>query len=339
VTPWPVFHYVRGQSRLARELRRRGLGKALNGLRFLAALPRLVRLAQRVDVVHTQGWEIPQIGVVAVACLRLAGKPIVQTAHGTFERAERFLRVRRVVRSLTGRMLARMIVHTAADLQRVPASVADRTVVIPHGEYGGLASRGGGAERGAARRALGIPAEAPVTLMFGQLRRDKGIADLLAAARALPGLHVLIGGEDVGGLAEMAGQLRSPELRGRVTVREGFLEIAEAAELFAAADTVVLPYEAASQSGVLLLAYGFHRPVIVYPVGGLPESVIDGETGWICARPDAGALADALSGAIAAGPEECLRRGEEGARLSGERFAWPAIARRTDALYAELLGG
>ena len=56
------------------------------------------------------------------------------------------------------------------------------------------------------------------------------------------------------------------------------------AELFAATDTVALPYRAASQSGVLLLAYGFARPVIVYPVGGLLEAVIDGETGWICAR-------------------------------------------------------
>ena len=47
-----------------------------------------------------------------------------------------------------------------------------------------------------------------------------------------------------------------------MTVREGFLEMAQAAQLFAAADTVVLPYHGASQSGVLLLAYGFHRPVI-----------------------------------------------------------------------------
>ena len=66
----------------------------------------------------------------------------------------------------------------------------------------------------------------------------------------------------------------------------------QAAQLFAAADAVVLPYEVASQSGVLLLAYGFQRPVVVYPVGGLLEAVIDGETGWICARSDVEALRD-----------------------------------------------
>ena len=95
----------------------------------------------------------------------------------------------------------------------------------------------------------------------------------------------------------------------------------------------MLPYRVASQSGVLLLAYGFHRPVVVYPVGGLPESVLDGETGWVCTSGDVDGLAGALADVIAAGWPECRRRGEAGARLAEERFAWPAIARRTAALY------
>ena len=111
----------------------------------------------------------------------------------------------------------------------------------------------------------------------------------------------------------------------------------EAAELFAATDMVVLPYRAASQSGVLLLAYGFKRPVIVYPVGGLPEAVLDGETGWICARADVDALGDALAAAADAGWAECRRRGDAGAALAEERFAWPTIARRTGEVYLELL--
>ena len=92
--------------------------------------------------------------------------------------------------------------------------------------------------------------------------------------------------------------------------------MSEAARLFAAADTVALPYQVASQSGVLLLAYGFRRPVVVYPVGGMAEAVIDGETGWICARSDAEALVAALAASVEAGPEECLRRGEAGERLA-----------------------
>jgi glycosyltransferase involved in cell wall biosynthesis len=339
VSPQPVFHYVRDDTRLGRALRERGLGRIVNGARFVLALPRLMRLAARADIVHTQGWEIPQIGLLAIVCLRLAGTPVIQTSHGTFERASAFLRTRRLVRRLSGRLTARTIVHTQADLERVLALVGERAVVIPHGEYGGLAGRGGDADRDRARAGLGIAPEAPVTLMFGQLRTDKGLGDLVRAVARVPSLQLLIGGQEAGGLAEVREELQAPELAGRVTVRERFLDMGETAELFAAADTVALPYRAASQSGVLLLAYGFGRPVIVYPTGGMVESVLDGETGWICAAADVEALAQALAASVQAGPAECLRRGERGRALAQERFAWPAIARRTGELYEQVLAG
>jgi glycosyltransferase involved in cell wall biosynthesis len=332
-----VFRYVRDDSAIGGALRRRGLGKLINGLYFLAALPRLMRLARAADIVHSQGWEIPQIGLLAVLCLRFTGTPVVQTAHGTFERAESFLRTRRLVRRLTGRLLRKMIVHTEADRVRVRAWVGERSLVIPHGEYGGLASKGGGADRGAARAALGVPAEASATLMFGQLRTDKGLDELIAAVELVPETHLLIGGKEAGALAAVREHLDDPRLSSRVTLREGFLDMRETAELFAAADTVALPYRAASQSGVLLLAYGFARPVIIYPAGGMVEAVIDGETGWICSDSSVEALAAALRESARAGHEECARRGQRGRELAGERYSWPVIARRTSALYEEVL--
>jgi glycosyltransferase involved in cell wall biosynthesis len=334
-----VFHYAREESLFGHVLRRRGLGRAFNGMRFLLSLPALTRLAARADIVHAQGWELPQLGLIAIACMRLSGTPIVQTAHGTFERASSFLRTRLLARRLSGRLLARTIVHTRADLARVADWVGERAVVIPHGEYGGLARQGGSAERAGARAALGIAPEAPVTLMFGQLRTDKGLDDLVEAARRVPSLHLLIGGQDVGGLSEVRARIDSAELKGRVTVREGFLDMHEAAELFAAADTVALPYRTASQSGVLLLAYGFARPVIIYPTGGMAEAVVDGQTGWICTAADVDALAQALVASVQAGAEECLRRGASGRALAEERFAWPVIARLTGELYDEVLAG
>jgi glycosyltransferase involved in cell wall biosynthesis len=339
VTIAPLFHYTRGDSRLARGLRARGLGKPINALRFLAALPRLMGLAARADIVHTQGWEVSPLGLVAVVGLRLAGARIVQTSHNTFERGRPFARTNRALTRLT----ACTIVHTQADLERVSkqwaAGNADaHVVVIPHGEYGGLARTGGSADREQARADLGIEPDTPVTLMFGQLRLDKGLDQLLAALERVPGLHLLIGGQDDGALAASAAQLQSPALAGRVTLREGFLDMQEAAQLFAATDTVVLPYAVASQSGVLLLAYGFHRPVVVYPVGGLVEAVDDGETGWICSRPDVEGLVEALGASVEGGWTECRRRGEAGARLAETRFAWSTIAASTAALYEEVLG-
>ena len=332
VTLHPVFHYVRGHGRMARAIRRLGLGPAVNALRFMLALPRLLGLARRVDVIHTEGWEYAPLGVLAMAVLRLARVPIVQTSHNTFERGRSLDRSH----AWLARMSAHTIVHTQADLARVPSTAAGRVSVIPHGEYGGLAREGGAADRDEARIELGIAPSAAVTLLFGQLRPDKGLGDTLAAVARLPDLHLLVAGEERGALAAAAAQLADPRLAGRVTVREGFLDMSEAAKLFAATDTVVLPYMVASQSGVLLLAYGFARPVVVYPVGGLLEAVVDGETGWICARPDVDALVVALGQATAAGWGECERRGRAGARLAEERYAWPAIARLTGEVYRSL---
>jgi len=333
-----VFHYVRGRTPWGRAARRCGLGSIVNGLRFLAAIPRLMMLARPADLIHTQKWDFAPLGLVAVGCLRLEGGIVVQTAHNTFERGRSFDRAHRLLARLT----ARTIVHTEADLERalrVRGEVEDRVVMIPHGEYGGLARTAGIADRDTARARLGIAGEAPVTLLFGQLRLDKGLDDLLAALTRIPDLRLLIGGQEDGALAAARAQLESPALAGRVTIREGFLNMHEAAQLFAATDTVALPYARASQSGVLLLAYGFHRPVVVYPVGGLVEAVLDGETGWICVRPDVDGLVGALTESVDAGWSECRRRGEAGARLAEECFAWPVIARRTSELYEDVLKG
>jgi glycosyltransferase involved in cell wall biosynthesis len=338
VTVHTVFHYVRGGTALGGAARRAGLGRAVNGVRFLASIPRLIRLARKADLVHSQGFESPPLGVAAIGALRLAGvRVVVQTSHNTFERGRFLRRTRLALARMLEWLTTRTIVHTQADVGRIPARMRGRVVVIPHGEYGGLARTGGAVDRERARAELGIDPQTPVTLLFGQLRGDKGLEDLLVAVSRVPELTLIIGGKDLGELAAAGPLLASPELAGRVIVREGFLAMDSVAELFAATDTVALPYRAASQSGVLLLAYGFERPVIVYPVGGLVEAVIEGETGWICARADPEALAGALTESVAAGQLECARRGEAGARLAEERYAWPVIARRTGELYAELL--
>ena len=339
VTVRGIFHYTRGHSSLGRLLRRARIGRLANGMRFLAAVPRLVALARQADIVHVQGWEFAPLGLIATVCLRLSGATVVQTRHNTFERGDSLTQTKRTVWRILGVLTERTIVHTQADIERLPPRSRGRAVVIPHGDYGDLARSGGVADRDDARSRLGIPAHSPVALMFGQLRTDKGLNDLLAAASGIGGLYLLIGGEELGALAAARSQLEGPELAGRVIVREGFLDMTEAAKLFAAADAVVLPYEVASQSGVLLLAYGFERPVIVYPLGGLIEAVVDGETGWICSRSDPLALAETLADFAAAGWPECRRRGVLAAQLARERFGWPEIARRTSELYGEVLAG
>ncbi len=325
----PVFGYTRGHSRAARLARRMRLGPAINGVRFLLAMPSLVALARRSALVHVQGWERPSLGVIATLLMRAVGARIVYTSHNVFERLPHTLDSARIFPA----MASATIVHTDADRARLDRPV----IVIPHGSYAPVADSVRPVPQEAARAELGIGAETLVVLLFGHLRPDKGLDDLLDALARAPSWHGLVAGEEDGALAKLGDRVSSAERAGRVTLREGFHDMEAVARFFSAADLVALPYRQASQSGVLLLAYGFTRPVVAYPVGGLLEAVIDGSTGWICeeAKPDA--LAKALGEAEAAGRQELRRRGEVGRRWSTETFGWDRIAERTEAVYESVL--
>lgn len=325
----PIFDYTRGHSRVGGLIRRLGLGRALNGVRFLFAMPRLAVLARRSAVVHVQGWERTSLGLIATAVLLASGARIVYTAHNTFERRARALDSTRIFPALA----RETIVHTVADRDRVAGPVT----VVPHGHYAAVADGARPIAPAAARDTLGFPTDALVVLLFGVLRPDKGVDDLLRAVMQSPQWLALIAGKEDGALQGARELLSASDLAGRVTVREGFHDINAVAEFFAAADLVALPYRRASQSGVLHLGYGFGRPVVAYPVGGLTEAVIDGQTGWLCAEPTPAALAAVLREAAAAGRGEMQRRGEEGRRWATATFDWSAIAEATAAVYRAAL--
>ena len=70
-------------------------------------------------------------------------------------------------------------------------------------------------------------------------------------------------------------------LTSRVVVHNRYVPNEQVGDYFAAADTVVLPYLAASQSAVGTTALSFGLPVIASDVGGLRELVLDGTTGML----------------------------------------------------------
>ena len=89
---------------------------------------------------------------------------------------------------------------------------------------------------------------------------------------------------------------------------------------------MVLPYESATQSGIVQIAYGFRKPVIVTDVGGLPEVVEDDVTGMIVPPFDDDALADAICKYFDEGRKD---RYIKGIREREYRFSWD---RMTEAL-------
>jgi glycosyltransferase involved in cell wall biosynthesis len=331
----PLFPYVRGRTRLGRLARGLRLSRPINGATHLAANVVVARLARDFDIVHVQGEEWPPLGAAQAMMLHAAGRPVVYTPHNTFNRGARpYTRSHAMIR----RYAATIIVHSEYDRSLLPLGLAPKTVVIPHGEYGSLAFHGASdVDLATARGELGASEDELVVLLFGQLRPDKGVRDLLQAAADVAGTRVVLAGEDHGALEEAADLLCDERLSGRVVVLPGYASPAQTGRLFTAADVVALPYQRASASGVLLLAYGYSRPVLAYPVGGLPEYVVDGSTGWLCEHADPQSLAEGLHTIVTRGRRECYERGVQARRFSAEHLAWDSIARRTIECYERLL--
>jgi glycosyltransferase involved in cell wall biosynthesis len=94
---------------------------------------------------------------------------------------------------------------------------------------------------------------------------------------------------------------------------------------YAAADVVALSSNQEGQPIAVLEAFACGRAVVATAVGGVPEVVRDGETGWLVPPRDRAALADALGKALA-DRETTDRYGENGRADVIRRHAAPAVA-------------
>ena len=208
---------------------------------------------------------------------------------------------------------------------------------------------------GLARR--GVDPDIPYILFVGRITRQKGISHLVRAIRHLdPGIGVVLaaGQPDTPELAAEveAGVAAARRDRPNVVWIPEMLSREEIRQLYSHAALFVCPsvYEPFGITNLEAMACG--RAVVATAVGGIPEVVVDGETGVLVpvefspddpmtpADPEGLArdLAEAINTLIAE-PARCAGMGAAGRQRAVEQFAWSAIADRTAALYRQLVAG
>jgi glycogen synthase len=202
----------------------------------------------------------------------------------------------------------------------------------------------------------GIDPAVPYVLFVGRVTRQKGIVHLVRALHHLdPGIGVVLcaGQPDTPEIArEMAAGVRAAQAErpnvvwiGEMVSREEVRQLYSHAAVFCC-PSVYEPF------GIINLeAAACETPVVASAVGGIPEVVVDGETGLLVPvelsltdpmRPiDPDRFELNLAGAInalMADPEARVVMGQAARRRAVEQFSWAAIARQTVALYATLAG-
>jgi len=156
------------------------------------------------------------------------------------------------------------------------------------------------ATRARLRAEIGIPDGATAIFCVGMLRPDKGQNFLLDALHLLKArgleLTLVLAGSATAESAEYEAGLKQ-QAQGLAVHFLGYRE--DVSELMQTADLVVIPSLTEAQPRVAVQAFATGRPVVASSVGGVPEIVKDGETGWLVppAQPDA--LADAIARVLA----------------------------------------
>lgn len=121
-------------------------------------------------------------------------------------------------------------------------------------------------------------------LFFGRIEQYKGLNNLLDLVMKINSSNldyklVIAGKGNIKNIKEF-------EKFANVEVINRFIADDEVERLFEQATFTILPYDSATQSGVIILSYSYATPVIAYDVGALGEYIVNGENGFVVSHKD-----------------------------------------------------
>jgi beta-1,4-mannosyltransferase len=216
-------------------------------------------------------------------------------------------------------------------LERFPALLDRPGQIVPHGHYRDAYPRT--LARATARQRLALPAEATVLLHFGLMRPYKNVPQLIRTFRAMPGgdAYLLVVGRPFDQAIEHEVRAAA-QGASNVRLHLRWVPPDDVQTFFAASDLVVLPYRRILNSGALMLALTFGRPVLVPDLGSMREQQEAFGVDWI--RLYAGEL-------TAAELAEGCRWARMAARVPPDLggLDWPALALQTHAVYQLVRSG
>jgi glycosyltransferase involved in cell wall biosynthesis len=176
-----------------------------------------------------------------------------------------------------------------------------------------------------ARRILKLPETGKIVLFFGFIRKYKGLDLLLEAMpHTAADVHALVAGECYEDWSFYQEIIDKHGLGTRIHLYQDFIPTEQVKWYFSAADLVVQPYRTATQSGISQIAYHFEVPMVVTNVGGLPEIVTEGISGYVVA-PEPAAIADAIVDFFAGDKQAQLAAG---VKEEKRRFSWEALVEK-----------
>ena len=334
---YPCYHLFYKMCAREGVLTNTWLRKYLKGFEHIFNMNKLISFLTyfHPDVIHFQWIPLPLIDYYFLPKMAKIA-PLVLTVHNTTpfhghpSSSLQILNLQKVMKCFD-----HLIVHTQYSKRvltfqsNIPA---ERISIIPHGILR--------LDRGSSE--YKVPAgDKKVILHFGLLRPYKGLDLLIKAFAELPEkvkqeAMLIIAGRplmDVRPLINLAEMLG---ISAQINWILRYLAESEVVSLFRRAEFVVLPYRNIDQSGVLMTAIAFGKPVIVTRIGGFPEIIKNGTHGFVVDPGDVDGLSQAMTELLV--NSRIRNEMSKNVQLLGAtELSWNAIAQRTKSLYQRLI--
>jgi glycosyltransferase involved in cell wall biosynthesis len=299
-------------------------------------MKRLAELVERrrPDVVHFQWLPLPMVDAVYLPRMA-AVAPLVLTIHnttifhGTPTSRLQGLGFRSALKTFSA-----FIAHARYSKDKMIRqgwAPDEQIVIIPHGAF----------EQGDALPVVTQNKGEKEVLFLGSIRPYKAPDVLIRAFAKLPQqvrqtTRLTIAGKpgmDLAPLFRLADELGITD---RISWVPRYLPEEEARAMYRSATIVALPFREIDQSGALLNAIGWGKPLVATAIGGVSETIQDGVNGLLVPPDDVDAFSSALLRLLTSPDLRTLMRTRLLA-LAGGDLSWGSVATKTQQLYSSLV--
>jgi glycosyltransferase involved in cell wall biosynthesis len=307
---------------------------SLNPLTWIKTISLLKR--ENVDLLVVQWWNpffSPAFGTIANLLSLVSNTRVCFLCHNVLPHESSIFD--RVLAKYAFLRARHFLVHSDSDREALlslrPGTLVRKNCHPSYGIFGDFVRY----DKQQAQSKLRIPPHKKVILFFGMIRPYKGLKYLLYAMQGVVrhmDCVLMIVGEFYEPKDAYDSLIQKLGLESHVVVIDQYVKNEEVPLYFAAADVVVLPYVQASGSGIVQIAFGLNRPVIATNVGGLPEAIEDGKTGFVVDPESPDQLATAILKFYEGNYEAKFA---ERIRKNSDAFSWDAEVGNIESFLAD----
>ena len=243
-----------------------------------------------------------------------------------------------VIGKLVYKLTDRIITHnefSKSEIINVNANLSSCISIVPHGNYTPFINVQYDKEK--SKEQLSIPNNRRILLFFGMIKKVKGLEFLLSALKSVikqnPDVLLVIAGKPwENNFSAYQKIIDENNLSEYILLHAKFIPQEDVEHYYCASDLVVLPYKKIYQSGVLMMALSYERPVLVSDLPPLKEIISDNENGFLFKTENVSDLSAKLNSIL--GNEELMEQVKtKGTELINTKYDWGEIGKQTKQVY------